>query len=55
MAGWLDGWMDGWRKSMTKHESKEEDARDRNTWRNLVVGEGKPVNIGKFRHGWLNK
>jgi hypothetical protein len=34
-------WIDGVRWSMTDHELTEEDTRDR--WRNLVLGEGKPL------------
>jgi hypothetical protein len=35
-------WMDGVRRSMTNHGLTEEDNRDRDRWRNLVLGEGKP-------------
>jgi hypothetical protein len=34
-------WIDGVRRSMTDHGLREEDTRDR--WRNLVLGEGKPL------------
>jgi hypothetical protein len=36
-------WIDGVRRSMTKHGLTEEDTRDRHTWRNSVLGEGKPM------------
>jgi hypothetical protein len=35
-------WIDGVRRSMTNHGLTEEDTRDRDRWRNLVLGEGKP-------------
>jgi hypothetical protein len=35
-------WIDGVRRSMTNHGLTEEDARDRDRWRSLVLGEGKP-------------
>jgi hypothetical protein len=36
--------MDRWsKKSMTNHGLTEEDTRDRDRWRNLVLGEGKPL------------
>jgi hypothetical protein len=35
--------MDGVRRNMTNHGLTEEDTRDRHTWRNLVLGEGKPL------------
>jgi hypothetical protein len=38
-----DRWIDGVRWSMTKHGLTEEDTRDRDRWRNLVLGEGKPL------------
>jgi hypothetical protein len=28
---------------MTNHGLREEDTRDRDRWRNLVLGEGKPL------------
>jgi cysteinyl-tRNA synthetase len=34
---------DGVRRSMTNHGLTEEDTRDRDRWRNLVLGEGKPL------------
>jgi hypothetical protein len=34
--------IDGVRRSMTNHGLTEEDTRDRDRWRNLVLGEGKP-------------
>jgi hypothetical protein len=34
-------WIDGVRRSLTNHGLTEEDTRDR--WRNLVLGEGKPL------------
>jgi hypothetical protein len=34
-------WIDGVRRSTTNHGLTEEDTRDR--WRNLVLGEGKPL------------
>jgi hypothetical protein len=36
-------WIDGLRRSMTNHGLTEEDTRDRDRWRNLVLGEGKPL------------
>jgi hypothetical protein len=36
-------WIDGVRRSMTHHGLTEEDSRDRDRWRNLVLGEGKPL------------
>jgi hypothetical protein len=36
-------WLDGVRRSMTNHGLTEEDTRDRDRWRNLVLGEGKPL------------
>jgi hypothetical protein len=36
-------WKDGVRRSMTNHAPTEEDTRDRDRWRNLVLGEGKPL------------
>jgi hypothetical protein len=36
-------WMDGVRRSMAKYGLTEEDTRDRDRWRNLVLGEGKPL------------
>jgi hypothetical protein len=36
-------WIDGIRRSMTNHGLTEEDIRDRDRWRNLVLGEGKPL------------
>jgi hypothetical protein len=36
-------WIDGVRRSMTNHVLREEDTRDRDRWRNLVIGEGKPL------------
>jgi hypothetical protein len=35
--------IDGVRRSMTNHGLTEEDTRDRDRWRNLVLGEGKPL------------
>jgi hypothetical protein len=32
---------------MTNHGLKEEDTTDRDKWRNLVLGEGKPLWSGK--------
>jgi hypothetical protein len=37
-------WIDGVRRSMTNHGLTEEDTGDR--WRNLVLGEGKPLKSG---------
>jgi hypothetical protein len=34
-------WLDGVRRSMTNHRLREEDTRDRDRWRNLVLGERK--------------
>jgi hypothetical protein len=39
----LERWIDGVRRSMANHELTEEDTRDRDRWRNLVLGEGKPL------------
>jgi hypothetical protein len=36
-------WIDEVRRSMTNHGLTEEDTRDRDRWRNLVLGEGKPL------------
>jgi hypothetical protein len=36
-------WIDGVRRSMTNHGQREEDIIDREIWRNLVLGEGKPL------------
>jgi hypothetical protein len=36
-------WIDGVRRRMTNHGLTEEDTRDRDRWRNLVLGEGKPL------------
>jgi hypothetical protein len=36
-------WIDGVRRSMTNHGLREEDTRDRDRWRNLILGEGKPL------------
>jgi hypothetical protein len=36
-------WIEGVRRSMTKHGLTEKDTRDRYRWRNLVLGEGKPL------------
>jgi hypothetical protein len=36
-------WIDGVRRSMTNHGLTEEDTTDRDRWRNLVLGEGKPL------------
>jgi hypothetical protein len=38
-----DRWIDGVRHSMTNHGLTEYDTRDRDRWRNLVLGEGKPL------------
>jgi hypothetical protein len=35
--------IDGVRLSMTNHGLREEDIRYRDRWRNLVLGEGKPL------------
>jgi hypothetical protein len=35
--------VDGVRRSMTNHGLTEEDTTDRDRWRNLVLGEGKPL------------
>jgi hypothetical protein len=34
---------DGVRRNMTNHGLREEDTRDRDRWRNLVLGEGKSL------------
>jgi hypothetical protein len=36
-------WIDGVRRSMTNHGLTEVDTTDRDRWRNLVLGEGKPL------------
>jgi hypothetical protein len=36
-------WIDGVRRSMTNHGLTEEDTRDRDRWRSLLLGEGKPL------------
>jgi hypothetical protein len=36
-------WIDGVRRSMKNHELTEEDTTDRDRWRNLVLGEEKPL------------
>jgi hypothetical protein len=36
-------WIDGVRRSMTNHGLTEDDTRDRDGWRNLVLGEGQPL------------
>jgi hypothetical protein len=36
-------WIDGVRQSMTNRALTEEDTRDKDRWRNLVLGEGKPL------------
>jgi hypothetical protein len=36
-------WIDGVIRSMTNHGLTEEDTRDRDRWRSLVLGEGKPL------------
>jgi hypothetical protein len=36
-------WVDGVRRSITNHGRTEEDNGDRDRWRNLVLGEGKPL------------
>jgi hypothetical protein len=36
-------WIDGVRRSMINHGLTEEDTRDRDRWRILVLGEGKPL------------
>jgi hypothetical protein len=38
-----DRWIDGVRRSMTNHGLIEEDTRATVRWRNLVLGEGKPL------------
>jgi quinol-cytochrome oxidoreductase complex cytochrome b subunit len=35
--------IDGVRRSMTSHGLVEEDTKDRDSWRNLVLGEGRPL------------
>jgi hypothetical protein len=42
-----DRWIDGVRRSMTNHGLTEEDTRDRDRWRNLVLGDGKPLQSGQ--------
>jgi hypothetical protein len=36
-------WIDGVKRIMTNHGLKEKDTRDKNRWRNLVLGERKPL------------
>jgi hypothetical protein len=36
-------WIGGVRRSMTNHGLTEEDNRDRDRWRDFVLGEGKPL------------
>jgi hypothetical protein len=36
-------WIAGVRRNMTNHGLTEEDTGDRDRWRNLVLGEGKPL------------
>jgi hypothetical protein len=36
-------WIDGVRRSMTNNGLTEEDTRDRDRWRNLVLGEERPL------------
>jgi hypothetical protein len=36
-------WINEVRRSMANHGLTEEDTRDRDRWRNLVLGEGKPL------------
>jgi hypothetical protein len=36
-------WIDRVRRSMTNHGLTEEDTGDRDRWRNLVLGEGRPL------------
>jgi hypothetical protein len=36
-------WIDGVKRSMTYHKLTVEDTRDRDRWRNFVLGEGKPL------------
>jgi hypothetical protein len=36
-------WIEGVRRSMTNRGLTEEDTRDRDRWRSLVLGEGKPL------------
>jgi hypothetical protein len=38
-----ESWTDGVRRGMTNHGLTEEETRDRDRWRNLVLGEGKPL------------
>jgi hypothetical protein len=40
-------WIDVVRRSVTNHGLTEEDTRDRDRWRNLVLGEGKPLQSGQ--------
>jgi hypothetical protein len=40
-------WIDGVRRSMTNHGLTKEDTRDRDRWRSLVLGEGKPLYSGR--------
>ena len=41
-------WMDRVRRSMTEFGLIDEDDRDRDMWRNLVLGEGRPLYIGQI-------
>jgi hypothetical protein len=36
-------WIDGVTRIMTNHGLREEDTKDRDRWRNLGLGEGKPL------------
>jgi hypothetical protein len=40
-------WIDGVRWTMTNNGLREEDTRNRDRWRNLVLGEGKPLYSGQ--------
>lgn len=41
-------WMDRARRSMTELGLTDEDDTDRDMWRNLVLGEGRPLYIGQI-------
>jgi hypothetical protein len=43
-------WIDVVRRSVAKYGLTEEDTRDRDRWRNLVLGEGKPNHCRVDRH-----
>jgi hypothetical protein len=50
----MDGWMDRERRSVTNYGMTVQDNRDRDMWRNLAVGEGKPLYSGKSSDEFMN-